>query len=163
MVSAGDHERLPEKEDSSQSYDGSRDGEYVVDKKDLKKLRKGLNLAHTSKVVDDLVGKTLDEYKEELELRAKGVNIGGNKPERLNASPSHPRSPVKSRRLGNKTLPGNKPDVAAVRKPANILKNSPINVTGNNDMAKVWKLAMDGKSGFKMSNRLKKRLAKKGK
>ena len=167
MTSAGDHERLPPKEDDKQGsqYDLTKDNgkDTVIDEKHINMLRRGVKLAHKSKIVDRMVGKTLEEYHEELKLRSKGKNVNTD---RANEKPV---TPVKSRvRKKNLTLPekGVKRAESAPKletKKRNILQNAPIDVHGDNDMAVVWKQALAGQGGFAMTNRLKKKLMNRGK
>lgn len=71
MVSAGDHERMPEKDkDESSSGEEAIDlkqqpEEFKVEKKDFEKIRKTVKgLKYRSKVVDKYVGKTIKpEFK----------------------------------------------------------------------------------------------------
>lgn len=159
LTSMGDHERLPKSEKDQHLQKDLTESEKssVITKKHLTSLRKGVNLKHKSKVIDRLVGKTMGEYVEELNIRSKGGKIegkgdnGGGKPKTgLKSAPI----PVK-KRVSNLTIPKK-----AVPVVSNEIRNEPINVNSNNDMAKIWNLASQGKSGFKMTNRLKKTFQK---
>jgi hypothetical protein len=155
----GDHERLPktDKDQHLQQDLTENEKSSVITKGHLSKLRSGVKLKHKSKVIDKLVGKSMGDYVEELNLRSKGVKIeekgskvGGKKETEL----KQPATPVKTR-VSNLTIP--KKTVSS--KPKGI-SNEPINVHGNDDMSKIWGLASQNKSGFKMSNRLKKAFQK---
>jgi len=158
LTSMGDHERLPKSEKDKHLQKDLTENEKssVITKSHLSKLRQGVRLKHKSKVIDRLVGKTMGEYVEELNIRSKGGKVeekgnnGGGKPKTGLKSPP---TPVK-KRVSNLTIP--KKAVPAT----NEIKNEPINVHGNDDMSKIWNMASQGKSGFKMTNRLKKTFQK---
>lgn len=157
MVSAGDHERMPEKEGSQEDNEykpTKAEKDFKIKNKHLKGLRRGVNLKYKSPVVDNLVGQSMEEYEASLAERS-GKKVSKNK----SVSPNpRPNSPVKGRiSKSTKTLPSkpvNKPE----SKPKDMMINKPIDLHGNNDMATLFKLASENKNGFKMTNKLKKRL-----
>ncbi len=156
MISAGDHERLPD--DSSQegeTYDLTEtDKKIEFNQGHLDKLRKGVNIGKKSKVVDNLIGKTMEDYNNSLSQRAKG-KLPKPAQNKRNEGVPHPNSPIRGRTNPKRTLPGNIPKM----KPVDIMTNKPA-VANNDDISKVFKMALDGKSGFKMTNRLKNKIGK---
>jgi len=154
MISAGDHERLPDDEDGSQdtyNLSAQNDGKSTIDGKFLRNVRKGVKLESKSKTVDRMNGMTMEEYTKDLELRSKGI-----KPNSTHIEPTlQPSSPINSRvTRSNLTIPSNKLSNSSIA-------NTPIDLKTNSDMSQVFKLAMEGKSGFNMSDKLRNRLMQK--
>jgi hypothetical protein len=164
MVSAGDHERMPEREGSQENEYNPTDEERdaVFEKEHLRQIRKGVKLKKKSKVVDNIIGMSMEEYQKSLAQRSgKAPNTG--------SSEKQPNSAVKQRySKSNKTLPNRaenrppRPDAQDVKRPPKpskgLLMNKPVDMNGDNDMAKVFNLANQGKNGFKMSNKLRNKL-----
>lgn len=143
LISAGDHERLPDKEnDKEDTIDllAQKEGkEPVVTKRMIAKLRKGRKLGYKSKVVEKLIGKNLrDEVKRKEQEHGKSS---------AKSKPAKPISPVKSKHPRNRNL--------TVRQPV-----QPMTGNASQDFHDLIKMATKGGSGLKLSNKLKKKLAK---
>lgn len=153
MISMGDHERLPD----DNSLQNSRvdlteeQKKRKFDKKYVNKLRKGLNLKHTSRVVDKLVGMTMQDYVDNLKERSKGYTN-----EHKNEHSKQLNNPIKSNNISKRNLTLPNRNVSNKHK----LRNKPINTKDGNDMLKVLNLASANKSGFRMSNKLRNKLRK---
>jgi hypothetical protein len=153
MTSAGDHERLPKSNKDDRGTDLTEDQKQVViTEEHIKKLRRGVKLAKTSKVVDRMANFTVEEYERDLRDRSKGKE-GLKAPERAERGP---KSPVK-RKVTRKPLTIPKKDETSSKRVTGLV-NAPINVHGDNDMAKIWRMANKGEGGFNMGPRLRKKL-----
>lgn len=132
LISAGDHERLPDDDKDDESIDLTKDGKPPIITQDMiDRLRKGVK-GKTSKVVDKLVGKNLVE------------EMDRKKDEHKNDKKNKPISPVKSRS-----------NIQRPPRPGLTVKPIPVS-KGNDDLIK---LAMQSGSGLKISNKLRNKLS----
>lgn len=141
MVSAGDHERMPDK-DEAQDVEDLTDGhdDNKAKREAIKKMRDKINIGQKSKTVERMKSMSTEEYQEYLKGQV----------EKGNSKPSTPSSPVKAKKGKNLTLPPNAP-----------IKNKPTgsaNKDNNSSGNELIKMAMKGNNGINMGNRLKSKL-----
>lgn len=131
-----------------------------VSKKHIQELRRGVKLKSRSRTVDRMAGMSMGEYQQYLrEKSGKEEGVPRRKASAAkSAAPSQGASPIKGRlSKPNATLP-KRPNAGASNSPSNIMGNDPI--AADSDMGKILKMAMNGAGGFKMDNRLKRKLSR---